>query len=427
MILSVFEFLLDLLLCQLDVLLILELMNRSYGKIAAHRRLIYSLTIGLTCLAVCSFHYWGDYVNPFFNLAVYFCVIGFYPSNFKKKLLFSIALLSLNLSVLLVLNDITNILPKGWIIYGLIGYHALFWLVLYLSMRFSKNAGQDLTPLLWALLCAIPLMCMAATPFTLLLSGYYNGPLKEAALYHLPVQLIFLLINLMVFVLFTECTNVYSKSRENALLLQQVQYQKHHYKDLESANREVRELRHEMKNQLKTAAYLYEQGSKSELSDYLQETLDRLTTIDHVIATGHLEIDALLNIKLRELEEISAQCSTDILIPSDLELPFTDMVVLLGNLFDNAKEACETLPAAKRWVSLTIRYTEGSLWINMKNPFQEFSAVTKKQDRLAHGLGLKNIEKTVQKYNGTLADSAQDHIFSIDLILYLCKPNGSTR
>lgn len=423
-IISMFEYLLDLLLCLLDVLLIFELMNRSYGKIPARRSLLYGIMIGLTFLCVSWYHYTGEYVNPFFDLAVYLCLLGFYPSSFKKKLLFSIALISLQISVLLLLNDITNILPKGWIMYGLIGYHVLFWLVLYLSMRFSEKAGRELTPLLWALLSTIPLMCAAATPFTLLLSGYYSGPLREAALYHLPLQLIFLLINLIVFVLFSEFTKFYSRSWENALLQQQVAYQKRRYKDLEAANKEVRELRHEMKNHLKTAAYLYKQGSQSELADYLQETLDRLTDIDQVITTGHLEIDALLNIKLRELEETGASCSADILIPSDLALPFTDMVVILGNLFDNAGEACETLPAAQRHVSFTMRYTEGCLWINMKNPYDVFSTVTKKQDRLSHGLGLKNIEKTVQKYNGTLAYSAQDHIFSVDLILYIGEPRG---
>lgn len=353
-IIFMFEYLLDLLLCLLDVLLIFELMNRSYGKIPARRSLLYGIMIGLTFLCVSWYHYTGEYVNPFFDLAVYLCLLGFYPSSFKKKLLFSIALIT----------------------------------------------------------------------FTLLLSGYYSGPLREAALYHLPLQLIFLLINLIVFVLFSEFTKFYSRSRENALLQQQVAYQKRRYKDLEAANKEVRELRHEMKNHLKTAAYLYKQGSQSELADYLQETLDRLTDIDQVITTGHLEIDALLNIKLRELEETGASCSADILIPSDLALPFTDMVVILGNLFDNAGEACETLPAAQRHVSFTMRYTEGCLWINMKNPYDVFSTATKKQDRLSHGLGLKNIEKTVQKYNGTLAYSAQDHIFSVDLILYIGEPRG---
>lgn len=418
MIITVVEYLLDLVLCEIDVLLIFEIMNRSYGKMKKNNKLIGFIVISLVFIITAYFHYVGNYINTFLNLFVYFCVIGFYPPNFKKKLLFSISLLSTNISALLVLNDITNIFPKVWIVYGIIGYHIIFWMVLYLSARFSENSYEELTPLLWGLLCTVPILCMLATSFTLFLTGYYNGSLKKAALLHLPIQIVFLVINLMVFVLYTEFTKFYSKTKENALLLQQVQYQKQHYKELEMANSKIREIRHEMKNQLKTATYLYEKGSQTELVNYLETSLNHLTDIEQVIHTGNFEMDALINIKLNELDKINAKYYTNILIPSNISFPFNDMVIILGNLFDNAKEACEMLVESERTVYVSICYINQSLLIKMKNPFKEFSPQTQKNDKIIHGLGLKNIERTVKHYNGVVSYSTQNNTFAIDIILY---------
>ena len=44
---------------------------------------------------------------------------------------------------------------------------------------------------------------------------------------------------------------------------------------------------------------------------------------------------------------------------------------------------------------------------------------TTKGDKQYHGIGLKNVQAVVHKYNGTLDISFNEEIFSVEVILYL--------
>ena len=410
----------DLVLCGTDILVILELMRRSFGEIRKHRYMVYAGMAALIFGIVTWGHLTGNVAVSFFIFWICIFVVGFYPPDFRKKILFCTALLSLNVSVLFVINDITNILPKGWYLYGLTAYHILFWGIVYLSMKFSENSGEMLTGKMWALLCAIPVLCLAGTAFTALLTGCYSGSVREAALLHLPVQMIFLAVNLLVFVLYRELTKAYAADRENALLLQQIEYQKRQYEENERADQAIREIRHEMKNQLRTLTTLYKNGEQAELGAYLEATTGRLECFQQRIRTGNLPADSLLNMKINEIEQAGICCNADVLIPSDLEFPLTDMIVILGNLFDNAREACVLLRednVRNIRVNFSMNYTGGILLIHMDNPYGEFSEKTRKEEADLHGLGLKNVERTVRRLRGMINYSARDHLFSVDIMV----------
>lgn len=420
MIIKIIELVFDIVLCEVDIILIFELLNRSYGKIKKHKNFIYSLAILSTFISTIYFHYTGDTMNIFCNVIIYCFIICFYTSNLKKILLFSLSLFSLSISSLLILNDITNILPKGWIIFSLLCYHIAFWGILFFSTQFNNDLYTEIPTSLWIVLYSIPTLCIINTIFAIFLIRHQNTTLQIASLYHLPIQLTLFIINLLVFILYAEFSRFHFKSRENALLLQQIEYQNEHFKILEESWNKIREIRHDMKNQLKTALLLYQKNSHEKLITYLEDSLNQLSDIEEIIHTGNLEIDALLNIKLNELEELNIKYTTDVLIPSNFSLPINHIVIILGNLFDNAKEACKNLPITNRNIEFTMQFMQGSLYINMKNPYSgDFSLTTKKQDTFLHGLGLKNIQKVVSKYSGVLSYDTQNNIFSIDIILYL--------
>ena len=46
---------------------------------------------------------------------------------------------------------------------------------------------------------------------------------------------------------------------------------------------------------------------------------------------------------------------------------------------------------------------------------------TTKPVKEQHGIGLKNVKRIVDKYNGTMAITQQEDIFCVNLILYMSK------
>ena len=75
---------------------------------------------------------------------------------------------------------------------------------------------------------------------------------------------------------------------------------------------------------------------------------------------------------------------------SALKLPRVDVTIVLGNLIDNAMEACAGLSDPNRWVSIQILYSENMLSILIINPsnivrINDGHIPTTKQDTLLHG------------------------------------------
>lgn len=140
--------------------------------------------------------------------------------------------------------------------------------------------------------------------------------------------------------------------------------------------------------------------------------------------SGNLVIDSILNYKLDYIKSMGVNTHLNIKVPSDLELESFDMVVILGNLLDNAMEALKKLKENRiLWVS--IKYDRGILIIRTQNNFDGKASVgskgftTTKEDKGNHGLGLKNIESTLEKYNGLLEYTYTDNMFKADVLMYI--------
>lgn len=91
-------------------------------------------------------------------------------------------------------------------------------------------------------------------------------------------------------------------------------------------------------------------------------------------------------------------------VPQKLTVSDIDLCVLIGNLIDNAVEACEKLPVKERFLRLYIGVFRKQLYISVTNATNEL--VRKLDDeyittkRGNHGHGLKRINNTVEKYGG---------------------------
>ncbi len=74
-----------------------------------------------------------------------------------------------------------------------------------------------------------------------------------------------------------------------------------------------------------------------------------------------------------------------------------------------------------------MKLEKSMLFITVKNTFNgminkgDKRILTTKNDLNNHGLGLINIENTINKYNGSLDIEYDENIFSVDIVLYVNK------
>ncbi|MGN1248611.1 MAG: ATP-binding protein, partial [Candidatus Spyradocola sp.] len=110
--------------------------------------------------------------------------------------------------------------------------------------------------------------------------------------------------------------------------------------------------------------------------------------------------------------------------PERLTVAETDLCTVIGNLLDNAAEACEKLPdPQQRFVRLYLGTLKGQLYLSVTNSCpgtpRPISGRYPTQKPGMHGLGLTRIDRIVSKYNGFLNRQSEEGVFATEILLPL--------
>src|SRR3954463_2243910 len=179
----------------------------------------------------------------------------------------------------------------------------------------------------------------------------------------------------------------------------------------------LRSQAHEAANKLHTIVTMVEMGRADEAVTFAthelelsQQLVDRLSS-----AVGEPALVALLLGKSAQADErgIELTVTEDTHLPSnadDLALSGQEMVTVLGNLIDNAMDACDR---EDPWVEVTVAQDNGTLLIRVADsgPGMDARTFEKAMQRgystkgsdADHGLGLALVAQVVKRHNGTLS------------------------
>ncbi len=229
-------------------------------------------------------------------------------------------------------------------------------------------------------------------------------------------------MNFVVLYLYDSISNAFSKKNQLELSQQQIEYY-HKQAELIQHNYEnTQQLRHDLKNNTIALSEFIKQDKKEKALDYINSISGMLKPIKQYSSTGIIEVDSLINYKLADAEENNIKITSEIAIPSDIELQSKDFVTILGNLLDNAIEA--TKKVKDKYINLNMQYDKGIIFIKIKNSFNgeliksgNSYKTTKNNNQESHGIGLKSITTAVQKYNGEFTTEYDDKEFVATVLL----------
>lgn len=196
-----------------------------------------------------------------------------------------------------------------------------------------------------------------------------------------------------------------------------------HYDEVETMYRKMRGWRHDYHNHIQTLKAYMEMERYGEAEDYL-DMLDRdLTTIDTVLKTGNVMMDAILNSKLALIREKQIHVDATAIVPGDIPIPGVDLSVIIGNLLDNAMEACMKLPPQERFIRIYIDILKKQLYVSVTNSMQ--GNARRADGRFVsgkaggHGFGLLRIDSIVEKHYGYVNRQCEDGVFATEVLLPL--------
>ena len=110
-------------------------------------------------------------------------------------------------------------------------------------------------------------------------------------------------------------------------------------------------------------------------------------------------------------------------VPEHTTVSEIDLCVVLGNLIDNAVEACEKVAPEGQFIRLYIGRFQEQLYISVSNATNETvrkldeEYITNKRGN--HGHGLKRINRIVEKYEGYINRKNEAGVFVTEIMLPL--------
>lgn len=197
-----------------------------------------------------------------------------------------------------------------------------------------------------------------------------------------------------------------------------------HIEEVEQMYRQVRGWRYDYRNHIQVMKAHLDAGRYDDLDHYLQLLSEDLASVDTVIKTGNVMVDAILNSKLNLAASQHIAVNAKATVSPALPVEPLDICVILGNLMDNAIEACMRIPdIEQRFIRVYMGTHKGQFYISVTNAASAFRRKGQKylstKAQTGHGFGLMRIDRVTLKYGGTVNRQSEEGVFATEILLPL--------
>ena len=203
--------------------------------------------------------------------------------------------------------------------------------------------------------------------------------------------------------------------KELALSKQKYEMEYEHFRLLGEGYDKSRKLLHDIKNHLIAIKGLEDSTS------YVEELTGKIDKVGYKFKCSNRILTILISEKIAKAEEDNIAFITHV---EDLDFDFIsdlDWVTILGNVIDNAIEACRRNISGERKIELFIHKYKKMLVIRLENSLQEKPLQGEnglQSTKEGHmGVGLSNVKETLAKYDGEIKIDYDEKRFKIGIII----------
>lgn len=332
----------------------------------------------------------------------------FYTGNWLMKLFLSIVFYGMMscidyLGIVLadlLLSPHTLDMEVVQIIIVLLCKTVLFLLILLLSFFWKqKEDVQQIKNSSWILMLGFPFLTVV-TMLLMLLS--YQG--DSSIMGFLTVSFGMVIMNALMFLLI-QYISMKEKNMYQLNLLQERNKEKMQaYYETSASNEFQKRILHDYGNQLNCIQGLLKEKQYDKAQKYAEKLTESIHGGMNVVDVHNAVMNVILNQKYHLAEEKGIAMEFQLNNLSDVWLEEQDLVVLISNLLDNAIEACDK--STEKMICLKVVLEKSEMVLSVKNTFDESVKIedgfihTSKKDQNRHGIGLKNVQMVLDKYDG---------------------------
>ncbi|WP_318065508.1 sensor histidine kinase [Clostridium boliviensis] len=349
-----------------------------------------------------------------------------YSESWKKCALFSFLICAIWMLVEIIIHMILNMLhldDKAGLSGAIISKIVMLVFAIVTGHCLQHKSTGDISFRYMAILLMVPAGSIYIMHNVFLISSTAENEL----LFSFISGILMMLINYIIFEVFESLAANSEYQKKTLLYEQQLELCGRQAEEREIQNTQIRLLRHDMKQHLITILGMVNSGKNQDAATYLTALLEKGNSkkIHEISHSGNIVVDSLVNYKCSVARKQNIEFSTNIFIPPTMPFQNGNLTIILGNLLENALEACRQMKTGHPKIELEMSYQKGILSIVVWNTFEgerftdgQKHFLTTKKNPAHHGLGLFSIEQAVAACNGEAITQVRGNIFKAVVILY---------
>ena len=206
---------------------------------------------------------------------------------------------------------------------------------------------------------------------------------------------------------------------ERQLSLQRQQYQK-----LAEHDELIKAQRHDLRHQLAVLRSL--SADEKRLSEYIDRLTEKIPSGDGVRLCENYAVNAVAAYYYGMAQQSGIETDVSLIVPMELEANVeSDLCVVVGNLMENAVEACARMESGRQFIHVGSKLQYGVLTITVDN---SFAGAVQKRDksflsskREGEGTGISSVAMVAKRHDGNTRFESKDGMFQASVYLKILK------
>ncbi|MCB7088968.1 GHKL domain-containing protein [Enterocloster bolteae] len=377
--------------------------------------------------------YWFN--APLFSMCIFYCAFTmlvsciFFTDSLRTKVLVAYLFVVLNyacklLSAVLVRSLHGEPLPSepNFLIQSPLAQMTacvlfFFFTLLFILCRNMRKSNKD------TLYNAISFLVPSVILFITIQIFHMKDSVSH---FYLEISGILFCSSMFLFYLVDDYAIINEESQKNMIADKLLTMQSSYYQKVEDSQREITSLRHDLKKHLHSLVVFLKAGQYDQALTYIEQIYESANGMKVPLTGGNSMVNILVNNAEQQAAACNVPLTANIMVPPELPVENVDLCIILGNLLDNALEACSRMgKGAQRFIHTEIRCRKAFLIISISNSYNGQLRMegnryeSMKIGEQYCGIGLSNVSTVIHKYNGDMKISHNNDVFTVSVMLPL--------
>ncbi len=283
------------------------------------------------------------------------------------------------------------------------------------------NTEYKLTKKEWILFTIMPLLTWIGVTIIMKVTLYYRVLIPQ--MFYL--SLIIVVINVITIFFMYKIKQDMETKQDYELLKLQYDNIKSMETNMKALYENTYSVKHDLEKHLLAIKTMSDHKNYNGINEYIENIFDKnLNAVQKIMFTDTDIFNAIMNTKLELCKQKGIFSSINVSNDAIKYIKNSDIVVLFGNILDNAIEAAEK--SNEKIIILNVQLQKEYVSIYVENSYNEkFSNInmqTTKRGQAKHGFGTKIIRKIIEDNNGMIQYFVNDlGMFCCDILYKKCK------